>query len=218
MKNLLLFLCCFLPIVAQGQASSDLTNGLLFSQFKEGTVSYKDGKKIKALLNYNSVEEEMLFRNPDNSILALANPAEVTGIQIGNRHFVYARKDAFYEQIAAGNQSFYIQWKSKLISQGKGTAYGGHSQASSITNIGSMQGHGADYARFNLDEIFETKTERFFYIKQKNSFKKFNSAKTLGKLFKGNEDKIEQFAKENSVDFSKTEDIEKIVAYCYTLE
>lgn len=211
--SLILSAFCFSGITF---AQENLNNGLLFGIFTQGTVVYKDMSQISALLNYNSVEEEMLFRTADDDILALDKPSSVSAIVIGNRRFEYAKGDAFFEEVPAGKDTYYyIQWKSKLISQGKGSAYGGRSGTAAITNIGNLQGRGAEYARFNLDEKFETKTEKFYYLKINNKFKAFNSAKSLGKLFKGHEAEIEGFAKQNNISFNNNPDIAKIVEYCY---
>jgi hypothetical protein len=216
LRSILILSALYCSVAAIAQ--ENLNNGLLFGKFMSGTVIYKNMTQVSALLNYNSVEEEMLFKTPDNSIMALDNPSSVAAIVIGNRRFVYAQKDAFYEEISAGkDNSFYILWKSKLISQGKGSAYGGRSGASAITNIGSHQGRGADYSRLNLDEKFETKTEQYFYLKINDKYKLFNSAKSLGKLFKGHEAEIEEFAKQQNTDFKKTSDIAEITEYCYSL-
>ena len=209
-----LLLCISLEIKAQDY----LNNGLLFPQFKEGIVIYKNFSRVNALLNYNTLEEEILFVDTENTIMALADPSTVIAVIIDDRRFVFAQQDAFFEEIAIGNDRyFYIQYKSKLISQGKGVGYGSHSATASVTSISSVQGKGGDYRQLKTDEIFETKVERNFYLKINNKYKNIKNIKMLGKLFKGREAEIEDFAKKENIDFGKAVDIAKILTYCYGL-
>ena len=212
MKSYLLF---FMIVFSFSRVSGEeLANGMLFPRFEEGTVIYKDGRTVKASLNYNTVEEEMLFKNPDGSILALDDPGKVSAISIGNRFFEYASRDAFYERIPVDSVFLYVQWKSTLISEGKGSGYGGRSQAAAVTNIGTLSNQTGNYTRFNLDEEFKVKSECSYYLKLKNKWKRFNSAKTLGKLFKGHGEEIERFASEENIDFKNPEDVKRIIAFC----
>ena len=220
MKTIRLFffvyiLCCFNSLFAQ----EELGNGLLLPQFENGTVIFKSGVRTPASLNYNIIQQEMLFQDTDSTIMALANPSEILVVIIGERRFSPASsKGIFYEEIQAGNGSFFVQQRATILSEGKASAYGGYSQTSSITSYGTYYNNSSgSMVNLNPDEKFRLKNECIYYLKSGKSYKKFNSAKTLGKLFKGHESKIEAFAKEQSVNFSKTDDIARIVEYGYSL-
>ncbi len=220
MKKLLLWLC-FLPFVTIAQQSIELKNGLLFPQFKEGTVMYKNGSSISARMNYNTIDEEMLFIGQDGIIMALADANTVGSIIFSseNRRFIPSKGDAFYEVInLEGDHQFFIDWKSKLISQGKSLGYGGNSSTAAVTDIGSVSGRGAEYARLASGEKFETSTTRSFYIKVKSSYKRFSDAKSLAKLFKGHETEIQEYVKENKTIFSNFTDVKGVLNYCYQLK
>jgi len=220
MKTIRLFflvyiLCCFNSLFAQ----EEMGNGLLLPQFEKGEVVFKNGARNSALLNYSLSQQEMLFKDADDAIMALADPTEVLVVIIGERRFFpISSKGIFYEEVQAGNGSFFVQHKAIMLSEGKASAYGGYSQTSAITSYESLSGssYGTIY-KLNPDEKFKLKNENFYYILSGKSYKKFNSAKSLGKLFKGQEAKIEAFAKENSVNFSKINDITRVVEYGYSL-
>ena len=212
---LVYILCCFNSLFAQ----EEIGNGLLFPQFEKGEVVFKAGMRNSAMLNYNIVQQEMLFQDNDNTIMALADPAEVLVVIIGERRFFpISSKGIFYEEIQAGEGSFFVQHKATVISEGKGAGYGGYSQTSSITQYGSIFGSSSGNVYYlNPDEKFRLKNDNFYYILSGKNYKRFNSAKALGKLFKGNESKIEAFAKEQSINFSKIEDVSRIIEYGYSL-
>jgi len=207
-------LCCFNTLLAQ----EELGNGFLFPQFEKGSVVFKNRSQTAALLNYNMLQQEMLFQDADNTIMALSNPTEVLVVIIGERRFFpVSSKGIFYEAVEAGKDYFYVQHKAIMISQGKGSAYGGYSQTSSITSYGTFHGGSGETYRLNPDEKFKMKIEKYYYLQSGSNYKKFNTAKSLGKLFKGQGAKIEEFAKVHSIDFSNPDDITRIVEYGFSL-
>lgn len=215
MKKYLLFPLLFLSLTVFCQ--TELDNGLLFPDFSLGEVHYKNGSVANAQLNYNTMEEELLFKDPNGEVMAVSEPQNIGFVVINERIFVHIKNDLFYEVVEQEDGlSFYIQWKSKPVSEGKGSAYGGRSQASSITNVGTYRNR-AGYRSLNLDEKFKVKVDCSYYLRISNSYKKINTVKSLTKLFKGHDSEIENYAKEQKIDFSKQEDIRKIVAFCSKL-
>ena len=213
-------LCLFLSVLfcfSSTFAQEELGNGLLFPKFENGVVVFKDGSRTSSLLNYSLLQQEMLFQGADSVILAIANPQDITVIVIGNRRFFPISEKVFYEEIQAGTGSFFINHKAKMLSEGKAAAYGGYTNTSSIKTLGSFQDSSGAIVTLNPNEKFRLIYENSYYIKSGKSYKKFTSAKTLGKLFKGQETKIEKFAGENSINFSKIDDIAKIVEYSLNL-
>jgi hypothetical protein len=198
-------------------AQQEVGNGMLFPNFEKGMVNFKNGTSSSATLNYNMMQEEMVFLSPDSMIMAVANPLEVAVVIIENRRFLpISAKGVFYEEIQAGKGSFFVQRKAAMLSQGKAAGYGGYSQTSSVDSYESFHSNGT-YVKLNPDEKFTIKADSIFYLKFGDSYKRFFSAKTLGKLFKGHEAEVEEFAEKQSVNFSKTSDVARIVEYGYSL-
>jgi hypothetical protein len=205
---------CFNPLFAQDETG----NGMLFPQFENGIVVFKNGTRSSASLNYNMMQEEMLFLNPDSTVMAIANPDNVIVVIIGERRFLpVSSKGVFYEEIQAGKGSFFVQRKATMFSEGKATGYGGYSQTSAVNSYSSYHGDG-NIVKLKPDEKFRLKIESSYYLKSGNNYKKFFSAKTLGKLFKGRQSEIEEYAKQQSVDFTKPADVARVVEYGYSLE
>jgi len=199
-------------------AQEEFENELLFPHFKDGIVVFKDGTRFPTLLNYSLFQQEMLFQNLDGAIMAVANPHEILVVIIGNRLFFPVTDKIFYEEIQAGMGSFFVQHKSSMLSEGKLAGYGGFSATNSIAVRGTYHDSEAgSFEKLNLNERFQLINSNIYYLKSVNGYKKFSSAKSLGKLFKGQESKIEKFAKEKGIDFSKTDDITRIVEYCFSL-
>jgi len=219
MKTIRLVFClliagCFNSLFAQEVVG----NGMLFPQFEKGVVIFKDGRRTSASLNYDMIRQQMLFLQADSTVLAIADPLAIAVAIIGQRRFLpVSTQGVFYEEIPAGNNSFFVDRSAILLSEGKAAAYGGYSKTQSSTSIGSWHSSMGGLVKLNPDEKFRLEIKSTCYLKIGNSYKSFISARTLGKLFKGHESEVEKFAKEQSIDFSKTDDIARIVEYGYSL-
>ena len=199
-------------------AQEELGNGMLFPKFENGTVVFKNGVRSLSSLNYSKIQQEMLFQDADSTIMAIANPNEVLVVIIGERRFFpISSRGIFYEEVPAGTGSFFVQWKATMLSEGKASGYGGYSSTSSITSYGTYYSGSGNVVNLHPDEKFKLKNNYFYYLKSGKNYKRFSSAKTLGKLFKGQESKIEKFANEQSIDFSNIDDITRIVEYGFSL-
>jgi len=211
---LLILLFCFSSLFAQ----KELGSGMLFPQFEKGTVVFKNGTQTAASLNYNMMQQKMMFLNADSTLLAIANPSDILVVIIGERRFVPASSNGyFYEEIEAGKGSFFVRRSAAMISAGKEAAYGGYSQTSSVDSYSSWQGDGGSPVMLKPNEKFNLEIEYSYYLKPGKSYKRFYSAKTLGKLFKGYESEIDNFAKEQSINFTKADDVARIVEFGYSL-
>jgi len=210
---LLFALCCIDSLSAQ----KELGNRFLFPQFEKGYVFYNNGEYSTASINYDMLQQRMLFQEAD-TVYTIDKPRNIHVVVIDKRRFVLiSPKGVFYEEIPAGNGSFFINRKARMISKGKEAAYGGYSQTESVNTFTSITDQWNTSVILKQNEKFKLETEYFYYLKSGDSYKKFYSAKTLGKLFKNYESEILQFAKEQSIDFSKIDDVARIVEYGYSL-
>ena len=211
----LIALCSSNPLYAQEESGS----GRLFPQFEKGTVFFKNGGQASAKLNYDMIQQQMLFLAPDNTELKISDPLTVAVVKIGERRFLPASsRGIFYEEIQAGEGSFFVQRVAFYLSMGKAAGYGGYSQTQATTSVGSIQSGGGTLEKLNSGDKFKQVINFFYYLQSGSKYKKFYSAKTLGKLFKGHESEIETFANKESINFRKMEDVARIVEYCYSLK
>jgi hypothetical protein len=193
-------------------------NGMLFEDFESGVVFLKNNSKVTTKLNYDLVDERILYLGEGEQVMELVTEGVVL-ITVGDRRFLPAVKSAFYEELPCEKYSLYLRHQVKILSEGKATAYGGRSSTASIDNVSTIGG-GTSGRVFHLknDEKFKEKHEYNYYLKTGRKFERINSAKALGKLFKHHQKEIEAFAKDNNIHFSKIDDIKKIIDYAYSTE
>lgn len=221
MKNKYLILSLFFSLFfvsLELQAQED--NVYIFDEFKNGKAVYKNGAVVYAKLNYDPLNQRMLFLSPsDNALLEIVNPSDISYINIEGRMFEQIKGNLFYERINYNNFIFYIQWRYKAVSEGKPSGYGMTSTTSAITSVSVINKEGRTIP-LNVSEKFNYKPDNFYYIKINNTHKRFSSPDSLAKLFKVHKEEIKKYIKENKLDFDNPEDIKSAVEYCsqYTVK
>ncbi|TKK68611.1 hypothetical protein FC093_10855 [Ilyomonas limi] len=218
-----LVLCCH--TIAQNQrwivqGNDDINSSIpdsvkyKYSSFTSGRVTFKDGTKGSSFLNYNLLLGEVQFVSLKGDTLSLANENTIRSISINQDTFYY---DNVYLQFIAGNTSAKLAKSEKMrladIKKRGGfenyTSSGGIENYSSL-NIGARTLHLTE----NKQLIFITHI--FYYIgdpyyhflpaTKRNVLKMFSKRKGLA-----------AYLNENKIDFSKEEDLKKLLAYLNTI-
>lgn len=196
----------------------DSVKTFLFPQFEKGYVILKEGNtQLPAQLNYDLIEERMLYIETEN-IMNELNADAVTVVVIGGRSFLPAGKNqAFYERIEAGNnKEYYVGHKTKAFSKGKASGYGSYSQTASVSGLAVTNNRGNLFL-LGPEEKIEGIDESAVFIKNGKKFEKINSLKSLINLFKSYQAEIEAYSKENKTNFNKIESVKAIVNYSFSL-
>jgi hypothetical protein len=203
----------FSNLEAQDGSANSLPQ-FLFPSFTKGIVKMKDKREMTAILDYNTVDEEMIF-NQQGVYMKLDNPQEIDTVYLQNRKFI-PFDDAFYEVVANGPCPFYIQHKSRYTPVGTTTAYGIKSQTLGTTSVRTMQS-GNQVRQIDVPEDVTVTPANVFWIKINDEMNKFNSEKQLLKLFPENEQKIKEFVKNNKINVKSEENLKVLGNFCNSL-
>lgn len=189
---------------------TDTSNPLpqfLFPSFTKSLIKMKDGRAMTATVNYNMVDEEMIF-SQKGSYLALEKPQEIDTVYLQNRKFVPIEK-AFYEVLNNGPVALFIQHRSRYSPVGSTTAYGMTSKTLGVTSVRTMQS-GNQVRQIDVPENVTISPATVYWIRKNNEMNKFNSEKQFLKLFPENESKLKEFIKTNKIDIKSREDLIKL--------
>lgn len=190
----------------------------LFDKHMKGKVIYTDGTSTESSLNYNMVNEKFSFISQDGTILAIAQPEEIAFIRIGDRVFEHVKNGVMYERIPVGeNSCFYVRWHGRPVSKGKTAAYGATTSTTAVSEIKQFDTYSGGH-KLKTNQEYTITLENSYFLKAGKSFKKFSSASTLAKLFKGHEEEIRKYAKDENIDFDSVEDIKKAISFCEQLK
>jgi hypothetical protein len=195
---------------AQTEKSSPLLQ-FLFPEFSTGTVKLKNNGSQSVPLNYNMIDEEMIF-SQRGSYMALINLVNIDTVIIQDRKFVPVGK-AFYEVIVEKDIPIFIQHKSKYTSEGTATAYGMTSQVNERTNITSMKSTG-QVRTLQMPDNVKVVPEIVFWVKINGEMKKFTTERQFAKMFPEKEEDLKKFIKSSTIDIHNREDLIKLGNYC----
>ena len=182
----------------------------LFPEFTKGVVLMKTGVKNEALLNYNSLTEEMIFDNKGTK-LALGQLDQVDTVYIQNRKFFPLNKK-FVEIVYQSKYALYAEHKCNVKDPGKPAAYGGTSQTSATTTYSSYFSGGQVY-ELKLPEGFETRPFIDYWLKKDGEVNKFLSVRQMSKLFGEKENLCKAYLKKNDVKYENQEGIVEMIKF-----
>lgn len=182
----------------------------LFPEFTEGSVLQKSGTVIKTQLNYNTLTQEMIFKQGDQ-YLALDRIWEIDTVFLNNKKFIPGN-NMFYEADAKTPVALLIQYSSDIIPPGNETGFG-KSQTSAVTNVTDLKRSGRAYA-LSLPDEYSFRNKTTYFLKKGEEITIAGNLKDVKKVFAGKETLIDDYAKKNKVSFKKTDDVVKLIEFC----
>ncbi|MCW3081286.1 hypothetical protein [Segetibacter sp.] len=181
----------------------------VFPDFVEGTVKQKSGEINKALLNYNSLTEEMIFDQAGQK-LALDKTGNIDTVYILNRKFI-PFGNIFYEVATNTPTALMIQHKTEVIPPGSNTGFG-TSQTAAISNITDLKRAGSAY-KLKLPDEYQLAPKTAFWLKRNNNYYAIKREKDFEDLFSDKADEIKKYVKANKIKFNNMNDLIKVTLY-----
>ncbi len=203
-----------LPAVAQADSAINLPN-FLMPAFTRSLVKFKSGELKTAVLNYNVVDQEMVFRQA-NGYMVLEDPQLVDTILMADRKFV-PFKTGFYEVALTGPVALFIQHKTEVEQEGTPTGYGATSKTTTQRYVRQMYGP-VGSVDLKIPDDYKLNDVTDYWIGKGNAMEKFANKRQFLKIFKDKEKEINQYIDKNSISFKKSEDLVKLVSYCRDLK
>ena len=209
---ILIVALCSIAIQLTAQTNSDGNlPQYLFPGFTMGFVRMKTGENYNAVLNYNTVTENMVWEQ-DGKLLDLTNMKAVDTIFLQNRKFVPVN-EVFYEVLVNAPISLFIQHKSDLVPAGSPSGYGGTSQTASIKNLSSVSLKSGTY-NLEIPSDYNINPSSVYWIRKSNTMFSFLNKRQFLKIFSEKNDEIEKFIKQNRLKTENRDDLIKLVNYC----
>ena len=205
----------FIPANMQAQTgSSNPLPQFLFPSFSKGIIKMKDGRTMAAVLDYNMVDEEMVFQQ-NNLYLVVDKPENIDTVFLRNRKFVPVG-NAFYEVVADGNVTLFIQHKSRYSPVGTPSAYGLKTQTAGPATVQSVRG-GGQYRKLDVPDDMTVSPAVAYWAKLNGTMNKFTTEKQFLKLFPGSETKIREYIKTSGIDMKTPEGLASLGKFCNEL-
>jgi len=182
-----------------------------FPQFTYGKVYFMNKDSAVGRLNYNMLMGKMQFidKRGDTLVLSDNNPIRLVAI---DTNIFYCNSGECVELIAGlPSGELAVSNHLKLADEQKIGAYGLPTSTHTIENNSSFKA-GDDYSLQLSRDIVFTKETRYYLVDTNKNFIAANK-KNFQKLFPKQKNIIENFLKENQVDFKKESDLEILFSY-----
>ena len=186
-----------------------------YPQFVFGKVFFKPGDSSTGRLNYNRLVDQMQFIDFKGDTLNIADPGTIKSISINTDLFYY---DNGYVKLIKENNSIKLAAKQTLrfADKQKGGAYNTTSSTSAITTYSSFSIEGKVYNVIPTEDMILKKQTQYYFGDKYNHFVLANK-KNLLRLFSKQNGALTAYLKENDVDFTNREDLEKLLQYLANL-
>lgn len=187
----------------------------LFPDFVHGIILMKNGIENKALLNYNSLTEEMIFKDKGKMLaLEKTEQEQVDTVFIRNRKF-FTQNNKFVELILHSTCDLYAEHKCEIIPPGTPAGYGGTSQTSATSTYSSLSSGGRLY-ELKLPDNYKVKPYTFYWLKRNGELNRFINLKQLMKLYDDKKDLCKAYVKKQDVKYDNQESLVQLVKYLET--
>ncbi len=213
MRQIVFILVCLVfPVILPAQVKVIELSHYLFPEFTPGAVLLKTGVRYDALLNYNSLTEEMVF-NERGKVLALGNEVveQVDTVFIADRVFITI-EGRFVEPVYTSAYGLYAEHKCRVIEPGKPAGYGGTSRTSSSSSYSSYQSGGV-YYELSLPDGYEVQPYTHYWLSWGGETTRFVNMRQLERLFTDKRDAFRAYVRSNSVSIDDQDSLIRLIIH-----
>ncbi|MDX9903472.1 MAG: hypothetical protein RB288_05280 [Bacteroidales bacterium] len=172
----------------------------------------KSGQEYKALLNYNSFTEEMIFDDNGKKLaIGKEEKERVDTVYIMNRKF-FTLNERFVELIYRSGFELYAEYRCNVKYPGKPAAYGGTSETTSVSTYSGIYSGGIMY-ELKLPDGYTIKPYTNYWLKRDGELRRFVNMKQLTKLFKDKKDLFKEYLSTRDVEYEDQESLVQLIRY-----
>lgn len=199
-----------LPAVAQS-ADSTRFKMLLFDRFSEGRVLMKSGRTEKALFNYNTDDQSLVFQHGD-AYMTLVGLEEIDTIYLQQKKFIPLENKILEVLPQPGPALLYATYSGKTRPLVATTDHNGSAQrnanevSNTITDV---------YARRNFKGQYEVEIQKQYWIRNGNTLARANTKNQLLKLFpRKSKTAVENYMASQRINLQNEADLIRLVRFC----
>lgn len=185
-----------------------------YPEFTNGKVFFRDGSKAVGKMNYSRLVDQMLFIDHKGDTLALANEVTIKFIAVDRDTFFfdegYIRLITDYGDVKLAEKQIWVVADTRKI--------GTHNRSTTTVAVTSLSSYTDETARaksydliINEDMVIRRETH-YYFGDEYNRFARAGKKRLL-LLFPKEELSLENYLKENKVNFDKRDDLEKLAQF-----
>ncbi|MBO0948459.1 hypothetical protein [Fibrella forsythiae] len=199
-----------------------------YDQFRNGTVAFLNGTTVDARFNYHVILGEMHFITARGDTMALTEEPIVRLVEIINPSpapdsprtalFLYDQRRG-YTEIVADYDGIKLAAKQGLrtTKREKMSAYGQSTGAGAITTYQFYSGGNMGVSKLDAKgDLLFSKETTYFFVDKNNRLYPATKANLI-KLYGNHRQQIATYLETDPVDFSRNDQLTRLLAYCSKL-
>jgi hypothetical protein len=182
-------------------------NTCLYNSFSEGVVLMKDGKQVQAKLNYNTLDNSIVFIQGDQ-VMVLTGTEMADTVFLNNKKFI-GIKNKFYEVTGTDSARLLISYNGKLRPLTATTEHEGSYKKNTNETSNTVTG---TYVGQNYKGDFNVEITEQFFMLRKNKLYNIGTEKNFLKVFGiDKEYVIKQFIDKNHISFKSKSELLRLI-------
>ena len=188
------------------------TDIFFYPQYTSGKVIFRDGTNATAMMNYNSLFDQILFIDPKGDTLALKDEKTIKLITLDKDTFYY---DEGYIRLVSSNNVVKLGEKRiwEVVDIRKIGSHNIPSTSFAITSYSTLtDGFGKTHDLILNEDVLLRKKANYYFGDMYNQFVAVGK-KNLLLLYPKKQNSLANYLKENKVNFTKKDDLEKVAQF-----
>lgn len=217
MRQILLLLIVYMISMCHinAQKNSEEISILLFENYMEAEVFFKDGSRYLETMNFNLLSGKFCFiDSKTKKVQDVSNPQDIAFVKIAGRVF-YQEKRGVIEVIPI-TPPLFVQYKAMVKKEANRGAYGTTSETSSIHTYGGFNLNGSRY-ELRKEQLVIGKRYQHYWLEKNGKRKAFRNFKQFIKFYPKHKVTLELFIEENQLEFDNVEHIKALCVHAESL-
>ncbi|MHC1703352.1 MAG: hypothetical protein AB9846_05540 [Tenuifilaceae bacterium] len=198
-----------------------LRNQFLDTMFYQGRVYFKNGGTSGALMNYNLLNNGILFVDKEKKVLILDGLENISMITYSKRVFL-PYEGSVLEQIHLYKNDIALLLKRKTYVDKHTTGpYGIKMDPSETERVAALDGfvlHSKYYQELKSEVNITVTMELQYFLKINDKIKPVSKIKDLKKLFPNKKDSLLDYIHEKNLNMGNVNDLNQLIKFCINEE
>ena len=212
-KFFLLTIATLIAVSSVAQTKGQVLSHYILDDFTQGFIYMKSGVINSGMLNYNSVTEEMLFKERGKmKAIGKEEIGLVDTIVIQKRKF-YPYNGKFVEvAYEKDGKELLVEHRCRVIEPPKPSAYGTTTETGASKSYTSLMANGIFYD-LTVPEGYRIVPFKYYWFKDGDKVTKIINMRQMEKIFKGNKESYKEYMKGKNLSFNNVAEMSALVEH-----
>ena len=211
----LLISLLFASCLCWAQSDEGKISPYLFEKFMPADVLFRDGSRYKETMNYNLLTNKFCFLDKtNNNIQEVTNPEDILNVKIDGR--VFYQENNYAIEVLPTNPPLFVQYKVHIRKEADKGGYGSTSETTAVRTYAGVNANGTRYD-FSSEALIVGKRYQHYWLEKNGKRKMFKNFKQFLKLYSEHKVALEQYIKENQLDFDNVEHVRILCVHAESL-